>query len=216
MRNPDRQQNPVITTISHFVDYLGIKALQSRHPAIRRLKRQQQGHSAHGNKVWRSSFVLMDYLTTYPPTASSRILDVGCGWGLTGIFLAQQYSANVTGIDIDPNVEPFLQLHASINKCSIVFQARGFETLTQADLSTYDSIIAADICFWDEMVRPLIDFIHLATESGVKKITIADPGRPPFWELAEYCTQSLGAEIVTRRIYQPWKTEKFILSINNQ
>ena len=215
MQNPDQKQS-TSTNTSHSIDYLGIKALRSRHPTIRKLKRQQQGHSAHGNKVWRSSFVLMDYLTTYPPTASSKILDVGCGWGLTGIFLAKKYSARVTAIDIDPSVEPFLQLQASVNKCDIAFQARSFETLTQADLSTYDSIIAADICFWDEMVRPLIDFIHLATESGVKKITIADPGRPPFWELSEYCTQSLGAEIVTRRIYQPWKTEKFILSINNQ
>lgn len=215
MQNPDQKQS-TSTNTSHSIDYLGIKALRSRHPKIRKLKRQQQGHSAHGNKVWRSSFVLMDYLTTYPPTTSSKILDVGCGWGLTGIFLAKKYSARVTAIDIDPSVEPFLQLQASVNKCDIAFQARSFETLTQADLSTYDSIIAADICFWDEMVGPLIDFIHLATESGVKKITIADPGRPPFWELSEYCTQSLGAEIVTRRIYQPWKTEKFILSINNQ
>ncbi|MBC8382002.1 MAG: class I SAM-dependent methyltransferase [SAR92 clade bacterium] len=215
MQNPDQKQS-TSTNTSHSIDYLDIKALRSRHPKIRKLKRQQQGHSAHGNKVWRSSFVLMDYLTTYPPTTSSKILDVGCGWGLTGIFLAKKYSARVTAIDIDPSVEPFLQLQASVNKCDIAFQARSFETLTQADLSTYDSIIAADICFWDEMVRPLIDFIHLATESGVKKITIADPGRPPFWELSEYCTQSLGAEIVTRRIYQPWKTEKFILSINNQ
>ena len=215
MQNPDQKQS-TSTNTSHSIDYLGIKALRSRHPKIRKLKRQQQGHSAHGNKVWRSSFVLMDYLTTYPPTTSSKILDVGCGWGLTGIFLAKKYSARVTAIDIDPSVEPFLQLQASVNKCDIAFQARSFETLTQADLWTYDSIIAADICFWDEMVRPLIDFIHLATESGVKKITIADPGRPPFWELSEYCTQSLGAEIVTRRIYQPWKTEKFILSINNQ
>ena len=208
--------DPEAKTKPHIIEHLGISALRSTHPEVRKLKRQQSGHSAHGNKIWRSSFVLMDYLTTYPPTASSKILDVGCGWGLTGIFLAKQYNADVTAIDIDPSVEPFLQLQASVNKCDIAFQARSFETLTQADLWTYDSIIAADICFWDEMVQPLIDFIHLATESGVKKITIADPGRPPFWELSEYCTQSLGAEIVTRRIYQPWKTEKFILSINNQ
>jgi len=214
MRNPD--QKPAITIISQFIDYLGIKALRSGHPAIRRLKRQQQGHSAHGNKVWRSSFVLMDYLTTYPPKASNRILDVGCGWGLTGIFLAKQYSANVTGIDIDPSVEPFLQLHARINKCSIVFQAKGFESLTKDDFSAYDEIIAADICFWDEMVNPLFEFIGLALEAGVQRILIADPGRPPFWSLCDKCVESLDASIVSRRIYEPWKTEKFVLIIENQ
>ena len=212
MQNPDQKQS-TSTNTSHSIDYLGIKALRSRHPTIRKLKRQQQGHSAHGNKVWRSSFVLMDYLTTYPPTTSSKILDVGCGWGLTGIFLAKKYSARVTAIDIDPSVEPFLQLQASVNKCDIAFQARSFETLTQADLSTYDSIIAADICFWDELTEPLFELIGLALESGVERIMIADPGRPPFWDLVDLCMQNFAAEVVTRRIYQPWKTEKFILSI---
>ena len=215
MQNPDQKQS-TSTNTSHSIDYLGIKALRSRHPTIRKLKRQQQGHSAHGNKVWRSSFVLMDYLTTYPPTTSSKILDVGCGWGLTGIFLAKKYSARVTAIDIDPSVEPFLQLQASVNKCDIAFQARSFETLTQADLSTYDSIIAADICFWDEMVDPLYDFICRALKAGVKRILIADPGRPPFWSLCDQCVESLDAQIVTRRIYEPWKTEKFILIIESQ
>ena len=215
MQNPDQKQS-TSTNTSHSIDYLDIKALRSRHPKIRKLKRQQQGHSAHGNKVWRSSFVLMDYLTTYPPTTSSKILDVGCGWGLTGIFLAKKYSARVTAIDIDPSVEPFLQLQASVNKCDIAFQARSFETLTQADLSTYDSIIAADICFWDEMVDPLYDFICRALKAGVKRILIADPGRPPFWSLCDQCVESLDAQIVTRRIYEPWKTEKFILIIESQ
>ena len=215
MQNPDQKQS-TSTNTSHSIDYLGIKALRSRHPTIRKLKRQQQGHSAHGNKVWRSSFVLMDYLTTYPPTTSSKILDVGCGWGLTGIFLAKKYSARVTAIDIDPSVEPFLKLQTTINQCDISFQAESFESLTQSELSAYDLIVAADICFWDEMVDPLYDFICCALKSGVKRILIADPGRPPFWSLCDQCVESLDAQIVTRRIYEPWKTEKFILIIESQ
>ena len=214
MQNLDHQQ-PTKKNVSYSIDYLGIKTLQSHHPEIRKLKRQQQGHSAHGNKNWRSSFVLMDYLTTYPPQTSEKILDVGCGWGLTGIFLTKQYSADVTAIDIDPSVEPFLKLHTTINQCDISFQAGNFENLTQSELSAYDLIVAADICFWDEMVDPLYDFICRALKSGVKRILIADPGRPPFWSLCEKSTESIDAQIVTRRIYEPWKTEKFILIIEN-
>jgi hypothetical protein len=66
------------------------------------------------------------------------------------------------------------------------------------------------------MVHPLKDFIYRALEAGVKQIYIADPGRPPYWELCDYCVEAFDAEIVTRRIYEPWKTEKFILSINRQ
>lgn len=198
----------------HWIDYLGIKALRSTHPGVRRLKRQQKGYnSAHGNKVWRSSFVLMDYLTTYPPEENTQILDIGCGWGLTGLFLAKKYGAQVTGIDIDEFVAPFLALQASINDCQVDFQARGFESLSAQELTAFSTIVGTDICFWDELTEALFELIGLALESGVERITIADPGRPPFWDLVDLCMQNFEAEVVTRRIYQPWKTEKFILSI---
>ena len=199
---------------NHWIDYLGIKALRSSHPGVRRLKRQQKCYnSAHGNKVWRSSFVLMDYLTTYPPEENTQVLDIGCGWGLTGLFLAKEYGAQVTGIDIDASVAPFLGLQASINDCQIDFQARGFESLSAEELTAFSTIVGTDICFWDELTEPLFELIGLALESGVERIMIADPGRPPFWDLVDLCMQNFAAEVVTRRIYQPWKTEKFILSI---
>jgi|TARA_B110000114_G_scaffold139879_1_gene147432 predicted nicotinamide N-methyase len=202
------------TSNNHWIDYLGIKALRSSHPGVRRLKRQQKGYnSAHGNKVWRSSFVLMDYLTTYPPEENTQVLDIGCGWGLTGLFLAKEYGAQVTGIDIDASVAPFLGLQASINDCQIDFQARGFESLSAEELTAFSTIVGTDICFWDELTEPLFELIGLALESGVERIIIADPGRPPFWDLVDLCMQNFAAEVVTRRIYQPWKTEKFILSI---
>lgn len=200
---------------NHWIDYLGVKALRASHPGVRRLKRQQRGHNrAHGNKVWRSSFVMMDYLTTYPPAQGSRVLDIGCGWGLTGLFLAKQYSAEVTGLDIDESVAPFLALQAEANQCEIKFQGRGFETLSGTELSSYQTIIGTDICFWDEMTAPLFDLLELALEAGVERIIIADPGRPPFWGLVDRSMQQFPAKVVTRRIYQPWKTEKFILIID--
>ena len=203
-------------TQSHIIEYLGISALRSTHPKVRKLKRQQSGHSAHGNKVLRSSFVLMDYLTTYPPEPASQVLDIGCGWGLTSLFLAKTYNSNVTGLDVDDGVEPFLQLQARINQCDISFQCRDFESLTATELSAFDLIVAADICFCDEMVDPLLDLFNVALSSGVQRIIIADPGRPPFWSLCEKSIESFNAEIVTRRIYEPWQTEKFILVIENQ
>jgi predicted nicotinamide N-methyase len=197
------------------MEYLGVKALQTNHPAVKKIKRQQSGHTAHGNKIWRSNFVLMDYLSTYPPNQNSKILDIGCGWGLTSIYLAKIFEAKVTASDIDPNVEAFLRLHSSINKCDIKFQIKAFQDYSEQDLSHYDAIVSSDICFWDELVEPLIKFINRAKSSGVKNVYIADPGRPPFWELCDQCVEAYDAEIVTRRIHEPLKTEKFILSINN-
>jgi len=206
---------PVIDN-PHLIEYLGIKALRSSHPEVRKLKRQQVGHSAHGNKVWRSSFVLMDYLTTYPPQQYSRVLDIGCGWGLTGLFVAKHYDAKVTGVDIDKRVEPFLALQARVNECQMAFAARSFESLSFSELSDYQLMMGTDICFWDEMTDPLFNFINSALKAGVKNIYIADPGRPPFWELADRCSQRLNSEIITRRIYQPFKSEKYILVIKQK
>ena len=198
-----------------LTNYLGIKALQTNHPTVKKIKRQQSGHTAHGNKIWRSNFVLIDYLSTYPPNQNSKILDIGCGWGLTSIYLAKIFDAKVTASDIDPNVEAFLKLHKSINQCDIKFQTKAFQDYSEQDLNQYDVIVSSDICFWDELVEPLIDFIDRAKHAGVRNIYIADPGRPPFWALCDLCVEAHDAEIVTRRIYEPLKTEKFILSINN-
>ena len=201
---------------SFLIDYLGIKALRTSHPAAKKIKRSQSVHSAHGNKIWRSNFVLMDYLSTYPPNKRSKILDIGCGWGLTSIYLTKIFDAKVTASDIDPNVEAFLRLHSSINQCYVEFEIKSFQDYTEKDLSYYDQIVSSDICFWDELVEPLIKFINRAKYAGIKHVYIADPGRPPFWALCDQCIEAYDAEIVTRRIYEPCKTEKFILSINSQ
>ncbi len=200
----------------HLISFMGINALRSSHPEVRKLKRQQKGHSAHGNKVWRSSFVLMDYLSTWEIPEHSRVLDIGCGWGLAGIFLAKNYRAQVVGLDIDEGVEPYLRLQAEINHCAVDFEARSFESLVRDELSSYHTLIGTDICFWDEMTTPLYNLLELARSAGTEQILIADPGRPPFWDLAERCVEKLGAEIITRRIDQPWKTEKFILAIGGR
>lgn len=200
----------------HLISFMGINALRSSHPEVRKLKRQQKGHSAHGNKVWRSSFVLMDYLSTWEIPEHSRVLDIGCGWGLAGIFLAKNYRAQVVGLDIDEGVEPYLRLQAEINHCAVDFEARSFESLIRDELSSYHTLMGTDICFWDEMTTPLFNLLELARSAGTEQILIADPGRPPFWDLAERCVEKLGADIITRKIDQPWKTEKFILAIGGR
>jgi predicted nicotinamide N-methyase len=199
----------------HIINHFGLKILRSTHPEVRKIKRAQQGHSAHGNKVWRSSFALIDYLETYPLEPQSKVLEIGCGWGLSGLYAAKKQNAEVTGIDIDSSVKPYFELQNSINDCAITFEERSFESFSQTELGEYQYIMGSDICFWDEMTNPLFDFIRQSVEAGIKKILISDPGRPPFWALAELCSETLNSEIITRRIYQPFISEKYILVIEN-
>jgi predicted nicotinamide N-methyase len=197
----------------HYHLYKGVKVLKSTHPEVRKIKRQQSGHSAHGNKVWRSSFVLLDYLENHPLKENSRALEIGCGWGLAGLYLSKFQTISVKGIDIDPSVQPYFELQNKINGCEIDFEACSFESLSHQTLAEYQYLIGTDICFWDELTQPLFDLIQKARTAGVTKILIADPGRPPFWALAELCAEKLGSEVITRRISVPWKSEKYILVI---
>ena len=61
-------------------------------------------------------------------------------------------------------------------------------------------LIAADICFWDELVKPVTNMVNRAVKAGVKHILIADPERSPFFEVAERCADKHCAEVVE------WKT----------
>jgi predicted nicotinamide N-methyase len=202
-----------IVSDNHFITYKKFKVVRSTHPQVRKIKRLQKGHSAHGNKVWRSAFVLIDYLTTYPLESGAKVLDIGCGWGLSGLYLNKNYNAQVMGIDIDPTVEPYIKLQGEINQCTMGFEKRSFESFTASELSYFDYLIGADICFWDEMTDPLFNLIKRARKGNVQKILIADPGRPPFWDLADRCANKLQSEVITRRLCHPWKTEKYILVI---
>ena len=129
------------------------------------------------------------------------------------MYLTKKQQATVTGIDIDPNVRDYFNLQNTINHCTQEFQERGFESLSSDDLSHYQHLIGSDICFWDELTNPLFQLICDARNAGIKNILIADPGRPPFWHLADLCTEQLNSEVITRRILEPWKSEKYILVI---
>lgn len=199
--------------LKYYTEFLNVKALSSMHPEIKKLKTKNSNHAAHGNKNWRSSFVLMDYLTNDPPQSGEKILDIGCGWGLVSIFLSKNFNNEVHSIDIDPSVVPFFSLQTSINKTDTSIKIKNFTEYTKTKISEYGLIVGADICFWDEMTIPLLKFIKQALSSNVRQISIADPGRPPFWDLAEKCAK-IGGEVFTRRINEPIKTEKHVLVIN--
>jgi hypothetical protein len=90
----------------------GLTMLAPSHPAVRRLQHEAVQPLLHGHKVWPSSWVLMDYLHQHGVPPRTRVLELGCGWGLVGIACAKLFQAQVTGLDADAAVFPYLQLHA--------------------------------------------------------------------------------------------------------
>ena len=165
----------------------GLTILTSGDPAIRRLRRAGHVAEIHGNKLWDSSFMIMEHLKKHPLPGGTRVLEIGCGWGLLGVFCAKRFGAEVHGIDADENVLPYLDLHAELNGVTLTRERKTFEQLTTRYLEDFDVVLGGDICFWDEMTRQLYNLIRRAQKAGVRQIMIADPCRPPFTELAERC-----------------------------
>lgn len=168
----------------------------SAHPAIRRVKRRDVQPSIHGNKLWKSSCLLIDYLHRNPPEHCNSIIDVGCGWGISGIWCAKQLGAKVCSVDADSEVFPYLDTVATLNGVTTTALVARFEQLTVRQLSQFDMLIAADICFWDELAVPVSNLVDRAVRAGVKQILIADPERAPFIVMAEHCAQRHCAEVL--------------------
>lgn len=192
----------------------GIRVLLSRHPEVRKLKRDNIP-SHHGNKFWTSSWLLMDYLRRRGLPKKARVMDVGCGWGLTGIYCAKNHGAKVTGVDIDSEVFPFLNLHAEINDVQITTMRRSFQGLTGNHLKNVDILLGADICFWDSMIDPLKKLIRRALRSGVETVLIADPGRTTFDKLGAYFSGEMKGEILDWEVRRPRRIEGQILRVTN-
>ena len=157
----------------------------------------------------------MDYLKTLGMPPGLRVMDVGCGWGLAGIFCAKNLEANVTCVDADPEVFPFLHLHADLNQVKVSTLQKCYENLASHEFNGIDMLIGADICFWDEMPEQLISMIDRALAARVQLILIADPGRTSFERLAEHCKVNYGANAFNLVVRRPYPISGRILKISN-
>lgn len=191
-----------------------MRLLLSQHPEIRKLKRFN-APSVHGNRLWKSTWLLMDYLHRRGLPEDVRVMEVGCGWGLLGIYCAKKHGAKVISVDVDPEVLPYLKLHAKVNEVDIATMRKNFDGLRTKHLQEVDVLIGADVCFWDNLVKPLKNLILRALRAKVKQVLISDPGRPPFEEVAEYFISKRGGEILDWTAQRPRRSEGRILKIGN-
>lgn len=203
------------TTTKTQIRAHGIRVLLSNHPQIKKLKRLH-APSFHGNMHWPSSWLLMDYFKHRGLPEGTRVTELGCGWGLAGIYCAKKHGAIVTGIDIDSEVFPYLRLHSDINKVEIATVKKSFVELTGRHLKNIDVLIGSDICFWNKMVEPLKRLIDQALRAGVRLVLIADPGRTTFEKVAKYFAEKWKAEVLDWTVGRPRRTKGRILQIHGK
>lgn len=178
----------------------GLHVPYARHPRVRAIKHRGHHPSIHGTKLWSSSGVLIDYIASTTATAPQSVIDAGCGWGLAGIWCAKTFGSAVASVDADASVMPYLELVAELNEVEVTPVVARFEQLDGGLLGATDWLIAADVCFWEELVDPVTSMIERAIESGTKRIMISDPRREPFFNVADSILSEYGGELVEWRV----------------
>ncbi len=196
----------------HIYQAYGIYLLRSQHRLIRRLKKRYQP-SVHGHKTWNASFLLMDYLDHKPIAKGTKVLEIGCGWGPASVYCASRFKAKVTGLDIDREVFPFLDVLAELNGVKVKRLVSKFENLKTKQLADFHTIVGSDVCFWDSMVKPLYQLVNRAMKSGTQRFIITDPGRPTFYELADMCSKKFKVKLSEWYAVEPERFEGEIVEI---
>jgi predicted nicotinamide N-methyase len=194
-----------------FDDY-GISVFRSSHKSIRKLK-HLHSPSLYGFRVWPSSWLLIDYFKHCRFVRDSKIIDIGCGWGLAGIYCAKNHNSIVTCVDSDAAVFPYLRLHAKINNTGITTLKADFEDLSVKQMKNHQILIGSDICFWDGLVDIITRLILRAFESGIKIVIISDPGRSSFESLGRYFIDRGKGQVMNREVNHPYYFQGKILII---
>ena len=189
-----------------------ITLLKGNHKEILKLKKKYRP-TDHGHKVWPTSWLLIDYLNKSDIASGKRVMDLGCGWGLTGINCAKNHNSRVTCVDVDGDVEPYVRLMAETNGINIRFLNLGIDQVKRPCLKDMDMIVASDICFCDSLIDPLRRLIQRAKRAGVKRVLISDPGRWPFEDLCDLVTGKKGVELIDWQVQEPVEVNGKILNI---
>lgn len=142
-------------------------------------------------------------------------MELGCGWGLAGIYCAKVHSAIVTCVDIDPEVFHFLHRQSEVNAVKMNTVNVGFDEVGPEHLRNVKVLIGADICFADVMVSPLERLILRAFDEGVRLVVLADPGRPAFNLLGERISARMEAEILEWEVERPHSIQGRILRVGS-
>jgi predicted nicotinamide N-methyase len=126
---------------------------------------------------WPSGRVLAEQVAASPPTAGTRVLELGCGLGLPSIAAARA-GATVLATDGAPEAVAFAAHSFALNgvegEVALVDWAEQGEAL--AERGPWDLVLAADVFYLQENVKVALRLLPWLLAPGAE-IWLADPRR---------------------------------------
>ncbi len=124
--------------------------------------------------IWDSSRILAQEME-YFDIRGKRILEVGCGIGLSSLLLNSRH-ADITATDYHPEAGAFLAENTHLNNAEkIPFLRTNWEDLHDG-LGKFDLIIGSDLLYEQQHSSVLSEFINRHTQQDCEVLMI-DPGR---------------------------------------
>lgn len=124
--------------------------------------------------VWPSSQVLAQLMSTFD-VAGKRVLEVGCGIGLTSLVLNAR-AADITATDYHPEAGAFLAENTRLNEAARIPFLRTNWAQQLDGLGLFDLILGSDLLYEQQHIELLTDFIVRHSKPGCEVIVV-DPGR---------------------------------------
>ena len=173
----------------------GLRIPRSADPQLRALRAAHQP-THQGWRLSSSTWLLLSYLEQQQ-LQGLRILEVGCGWGLAGVYCAHR-GGRVISCDLDPEVLPIAQYHAQLNEVEINTQVCAFDGVDAKMLDGVNWVVGADICFRGDLIEPLFDLLARPTAPvTVSRLQILDGLHIRRWPAAASANSEPGQGLPT-------------------
>ena len=125
-------------------------------------------------QVWPSGRVLAEAMSSFD-VAGKRILELGCGLGLSSLVLAKR-GADVVASDHHPLAESFLAYNAGLNNLPAVTYRDLPWVTPDATLGSFDLIIGSDILYERDHAAQVAAMM-LRHANPDAELLVTDPGR---------------------------------------
>ncbi|GAB6058259.1 class I SAM-dependent methyltransferase [Desulfonatronum parangueonense] len=129
-------------------------------------------------KIWPASLPLAIYMQRLTPSPDERVLEIGAGLGLAGLFAAR-HGFSVVVSDIVPEALLFARINALQNSLGESVQVLPIDFVKNGHSGRYHRIIGSEVLYREQFFDPLLAFLrtHLEPTSRSEVLLTADASR---------------------------------------